>query len=102
MLENLRTAGHSPESIFTIRNQQEMMEKKNLPHLGPWIENTASHEFQERDPRTAFQQIIDAENHLKVSGVGCKNFKCKSSVKAVGKSYDALIRDARSVRYIHI
>ena len=100
ILEKLKEAGHTRDSIFNIRNRQEMMKKKQLPHLGPWLETTTNFEFQEKNPETTFQQVIDVEKHLKVSGVGCKKFKCKDAVKKVGRTYDNLVGKARRIRYL--
>ena len=98
VLEKLKEAGHEVLDIFSIRNSEDLMAKAGLPKLGLWIKRTINFEFQDKDPRSIFKEIIDTEKHLKISGVGCKQFKCKGSVEKVGKTYDGLIEEARRVR----
>lgn len=98
VLKKLRENGTSADSIFAISTGEEMAKKKILPYLGPWINRTINFEFQEKDPRSTFQQIINAEQHLKVSGLGCKQLKCRDSVEEVGRTYDDLIWEARDLR----
>ena len=98
LLEKLKDVGYKVQEIFTISNSEQMMKKTDIPGLGQWIKKTINFEFQEKDPRNVFKEIIDTEEHLRISGVGCKRFKCKLSVNKVGNAYDSLIQEARRVR----
>ena len=98
VLKKLKGVGYKAQDVFTIGNSEELMEKAELPYLAPWIKETLNSEFEDKDPREIYKELIDTTKNLEVSGVGCKQLKCKQSVSKVGKIYDGLIAEAQLVR----
>ena len=95
----LRNGGHmTPYLLFSIRDRSDIDMRAKLPVFGDWMNNTIKVEFQEKNPKKAYQLLTKVSDLLEIAYAGCYNYDCVIPVTTIQSEYQTLMYTAVRVR----
>ena len=88
----------TPFLLFSIRHQSDIDARAKLPILGEWMNITIKREFQQKNPKRAYQLLIKVSDLLEIAYAGCYGFDCVIPVTSIQSEYQNLMYKAVKVR----
>ena len=91
----------TPFILFTINGRKDIDTRSKLPIFGEWMNDTIKLEFQEKNPKRAYQLLTKVSNLLEIAYAGCYDFDCVIPVTTIQSEYQTLMYKAVRVRYVN-